>query len=341
MNTHRHIQAIRLHRTGGPEVLQPDDLVLGAPADHEIQIEHKAIGLNFIEIYHRTGLYPLALPSGLGTEAAGVVVAVGKAVKNFEIGQRVAYGTGPVGSYSTARNLAAQHVVELPDAIGFETAACLLLKGLTAHYLLRKVYRVQPGDTILFHAAAGGVGTLACQWAKALGARVIGTVSTPDKAELARANGCDEVVVTSRENLVDRVRSITQGKGVPVVYDSVGQASFVASLDCLQPRGMMVSFGNSSGPVDPVPLSMLSQRGSLVLTRPTLAAFSTDRAELEESAAELFEAVRTGLIAVKINRRFSLQDVAHAHTMLETRQTTGASVLLPQAAQKPQEPGFL
>ncbi|HEY1058008.1 MAG TPA: quinone oxidoreductase [Limnobacter sp.] len=327
MNT--TVQTIRIHRIGGPEVLQMDTLELGPPQAGEVQVEHKAIGLNFIEVYWRTGLYPLPLPSGLGTEAAGVITAVGPGVTGFQVGDRVAYASGPVGAYSTRRNMPAQPLVKLPDGIGFDTAAAIMLKGLTAQYLLRRVYPVKAGDTILFHAAAGGVGLLACQWAKALGARVIGTVSTRAKAELAMANGCDDVIVTSEENTVERVKALTGGKGVPVVYDSVGKDTFVTSLDCLKPRGMMVSFGNASGAVDPVPLGWLAQRGSLVLTRPTLASFTADSAELQESANELFDVVMQGMVKVHINQRMPLADVGRAHELLTSRQTTGCTVLMP------------
>lgn len=323
------IQAIRIHRTGGPDVLQLDTLELPPPGPGEIQIEHKAIGLNFIEIYWRTGLYPLPMPSVLGTEAAGVVCAVGEGVHEFKEGDRVAYASGPVGSYSTARNLGAQHVVKLPDGIEFETAAAIMLKGLTAQYLLRRVYKVQAGEPVLFHAAAGGVGLIACQWAKALGAQVIGSVSTPEKAALALSNGCDHVVLSGEADWVQHVRKITQGVGVPVVYDGIGKTTFVQSLDCLKPRGMMVSFGNASGAVDPVPLGWLAQRGSLVLTRPTLASFTADPAELRESAAELFEVVKGGKVKVHINLRMPLGEAAKAQALLESRKTTGSAVLLP------------
>lgn len=322
-------RAVRFHSTGGPEVLQMEEVPLPAPAVGEIQIEHKAIGLNFIEVYYRTGLYPTTLPACPGTEAAGVVTAVGDGVNDFAVGDRVAYASGPIGSYCLERNLATQHVVKLPDAITFEQAASMMLKGLTAQYLLRRIYKVGPEDTIVFHAVAGGVGSIACQWAKSLGARVIGTVSTDAKAELARANGCDEVIVTSRETVSTRVRELTNGKGVPVVYDSVGKVTFVDSLDCLQPRGLMVSFGNASGPVDPMPLTMLAQRGSLMLTRPTLYAFTAVREELLESAADLFAAVTSGAVKIQTSNRVSLAEVAAAQEALASRKTTGQTVLIP------------
>lgn len=322
-------QTIRIHAHGGPEVLKLDTLDLPAPGPGEVQIEHKAIGLNFIEVYWRTGLYPLPLPSGLGNEAAGVVIAIGAGVDGLKPGDRVAYASGPVGAYSTRRNLPAGVLVKLPDHIGFDTAAAIMLKGLTAQYLLRRVYRVQAGDTVLFHAAAGGVGLIACQWAKALGAKVIGTVSTPDKAALALANGCDTVLIAGQDDIVARVRALTEGQGVPVVYDGVGKDTFVQSLDCLRPCGLMVSFGNASGAVDPVPLAWLAQRGSLMLTRPTLATFTAQRDMLQASADELFAAVGSGQVQVHINQRYALADAALAHAALESRQTTGSTVLVP------------
>lgn len=322
-------QTIRIHAHGGPEVLKLDTVDLPAPGPGEVQIEHKAIGLNFIEVYWRTGLYPLPLPSGLGNEASGVVLAVGEGVDGLKPGDRVAYASGPVGAYSTRRNLPAGVLVKLPDHIGFDTAAAIMLKGLTAQYLLRRVYRVQAGDTVLFHAAAGGVGLIACQWAKALGAKVIGTVSTPDKAALALANGCDTVLIAGQDDIVARVRSLTDGQGVPVVYDGVGKDTFVQSLDCLRPCGLMVSFGNASGAVDPVPLAWLAQRGSLMLTRPTLATFTAQRDMLQASADELFAAVGSGQVQVHINQRYALADAALAHAALESRQTTGSTVLVP------------
>ncbi|MDX1669151.1 MAG: quinone oxidoreductase [Limnobacter sp.] len=324
------IEAMRFHTTGGPEVLQVDTLPLSAPGPGEVQVKHHAVGLNFIEIYLRTGLYPAPLPACPGTEAAGEVIAVGDGVTEFKLGDRVAYASGPIGSYCTARNIPAQHLVPLPDAISYDQAACMMLKGLTAQYLLRRVYPVGPGDTILFHAAAGGVGTLATQWAKALGARVIGTVSTEEKAVLAKQNGCDDVIVTTQcTNLPEQVKALNGGKGLPVVYDSIGKLTFTDSLDCLRPRGLMVSFGNASGPVDPVPLTMLAQRGALMLTRPTLAAFTADRQELLESAEELFEMVMSGKVKIPITQKYALKDAAQAQEALAARKTTGCTVLHP------------
>ncbi|WP_138518810.1 quinone oxidoreductase family protein [Limnobacter alexandrii] len=320
---------VRFYNPGAPDVLKMEDIEVGPPKAGEVQVEHKAIGLNYIEVYWRTGVYPQPLPCCPGTEGAGIVRAVGEGVTDLKVGDRVAYGSGPVGSYSTVRNMPAHPLMKIPDSIDFETAAAMMLKGFTAQYLLRRVYKVQAGETILFHAAAGGVGTIATQWAKSLGVRVIGTVSTREKAELAKANGCAEVIITSEENIVDRVKELTDGKGVPVVYDSVGKATFMDSLNCLKPRGMMVSFGNASGKVDPVPLQWLAERGSLVLTRPTVASFTVDKAEMLESAAEMFGVVASGAVKIQINQRFALADVVKAHTELEGRRTTGCTVLIP------------
>lgn len=325
-------QAILFDRTGGPEVMQLREVEVPPPGAGEVQIEHRAIGLNFIEVYFRSGLYPSPLPSGLGNEASGVVTAVGAGVTQVKEGDRVAYGTGPVGAvgaYSTRRNVPVHHVLRLPDNIAFDTAAAMMLKGLTVQYLLRRTYRVKAGETIVFHAAAGGVGLISCQWAKALGVRTIGTVSTPDKAQLAKAHGCDEVLISGTDNLPQSVRALTGGKGVPVVYDSVGKSTFIDSLDCLQPRGLMVSFGNASGPVDPFPLTELTKRGGLFLTRPSIVNYMSDRGELEESAAELFEMVGSGKVNIQINQRFALADAAKAHEALTGRKTTGSSVLIP------------
>lgn len=324
-----HGKIVRFHNPGTPDVLTMENLELGPPKAGEVQVEHKAIGLNYIEVYWRTGVYPQPLPCCPGTEGAGIVRAVGEGVTEFKEGDRVAYGSGPVGSYSTVRNMPAHPLVKIPDSIDFETAAAMMLKGFTAQYLLRRVYKVQAGETILFHAAAGGVGSIVTQWAKSLGVRVIGTVSTHEKAAQAKANGCAEVIVTSEENIVDRVKELTDGKGVPVVYDSVGKATFVDSLNCLKPRGMMVSFGNASGKVDPVPLQWLAERGSLVLTRPSVASFTVDKAEMLESAAEMFDVVARGAVKIQINQRFALADVVKAHTELESRRTTGCTVLIP------------
>jgi NADPH2:quinone reductase len=320
--------AIRFEKTGGPEVLQWTEVSVGEPGANEARIRQHACGLNFIDIYHRTGLYPVPLPSGIGLEGAGVVEAVGSAVGHLKPGDRVAYAGGPLGGYAEVRLIPADRLVKLPDAVDFKTGAAMMLQGLTAAYLLRRTYRVQAGDPVLIHAAAGGVGTIACQWAKALGATVIGTVSSDAKAELARAHGCDHVVIYTRENFTERVREITGGAGVAVVYDGVGKDTFMGSLDCLRPLGMMASFGNASGAVPPVDLLLLSQKGSLFLTRPTLMHYTAKRADLEALAGELFEVVAAGNVRVEVNQTCALKDAAQAQVDLEARRTTGSTVLL-------------
>ena len=320
--------AIRFHQPGGPEVLRWEEVFLSDPADHEARVRHEAVGLNFIDIYHRTGLYPAPLPSGIGLEGAGVVEAVGRAVTDLKPGDRVAYAGGPLGAYAEARNIPADRLVKLPETIAFKTGAAMMLQGLTAQYLLRRTYRVQPGDTLLIHAAAGGVGLIVCQWAKALGATVIGTVGSDEKAALARAHGCDHAIVYTRENFVERVKAITGGAGVAVVYDSIGKDTFSGSLDCLRPLGMMVTFGNSSGPVPPVDTFELSKRGSLFLTRPTLFTYTAKREDLMAMAAELFEVVTSGKVRIEVNQTFALRDAALAHEALAARRTTGSTVLL-------------
>ena len=320
--------AIRFHTTGGPEVLQWEPVTLAALAANEARIRQHACGLNFIDIYHRTGLYPVPLPSGIGLEGAGVVEAVGSGVAHLKPGDRVAYAGGPLGGYSEARLIPADRLVKLPDAIGFDTAAGMMLKGLTAAYLLRRTYRVQAGDAVLIHAAAGAVGLIACQWAKALGATVIGTTSSEAKAELARANGCDHVILYNREAFAPRVREITGGEGVAVVYDGVGKDTFAGSIDSLRPLGMMVAFGNASGPVPPVDPLLLSQKGSLFLTRPTLMHYTAKRADLEALAGELMDAVASGRVKIEVNQTFPLREAARAQVALEARQTTGSTVLL-------------
>ena len=321
--------AIRVHATGGPEVLRWEEVGLPAPAPHEARVRHEAVGLNFIDIYFRSGRYPLQLPSGLGLEGAGVVEAVGSAVTEVKVGDRVAYAGGPPGAYSEARNIPADRLVKLPDAIDCKTAAAMMLQGMTAQYLLRRTYRVQAGDTILIQAAAGGVGLIVCQWAKALGATVIGTVSSDEKAALAKAHGCDHPIVYTREDFVARVKEITRGEGVPVVYDSVGADTFAKSLDCLRPLGMMVTFGQSAGPVPPVDTQELSKRGSLFLTRPTLFTYIAKRADLLASAQELFDMVTSGKVKIEVNQTYALKDAAQAQIDLEARKTTGSTVLLP------------
>lgn len=323
--------AVRMHRTGGPEVLQYEAVEPGAPGSGEARVRQHAVGVNFIDIYHRSGLYPVPLPSGLGQEAAGVVEAVGPGVSEVAVGDRVAYAGGPLGAYATARNIAADRLVRLPDGISFDTAAALMLKGLTAHYLLRRTCRVEAGDAVLIHAAAGGVGLIACQWARALGATVIGTVSTPDKAALAQANGCEHVLTgVAPADLAAQVRALTGGRGVRVVYDGIGRDTFMASLDCLQPMGMMVSYGNASGPVAPFEPGMLAQKGSLFLTRPTLFHYIAARADLVAAADELFARVLDGTLQINIQQRHALADCARAHEALAARRTTGSTILLPQ-----------
>jgi len=321
--------AIRIHQTGGPEVLSWESVDLPAPGAGEATVRHAAVGLNFIDTYHRTGLYPLPMPSGIGLEGAGVVEAVGPGVTEVQVGDRVAYAGGPIGAYAEARNIPAHRLLKLPDAISFDTAAAMMLQGLTAAYLLRKTYRVQPGDAVLIHAAAGGVGLIACQWAKALGATVIGTVGSAAKGELAKAHGCDHVINYSTENFVSRVREITGGEGVPVVYDGVGKDTFMGSLDSLRPLGMLVTYGNASGPVPPLDLLLLSQKGSLFVTRPTIVSYTAKRADLEALGAELFDVVASGKVKIEVHQRYALKDAAQAHSDLEARKTTGSTLLIP------------
>jgi NADPH:quinone reductase len=322
-------KGIQLIRTGGPEVLEYGDVQVTAPAAGEVQVRHTAIGLNFIDVYDRTGLYPMPLPGGLGREAAGVVVAVGPEAKGFRKGDRVAYVHAVPGAYCELRNVAATRLVKLPKRVSDEQAAAAMLKGLTAEYLLRRTYRVQRGDWVLVHAAAGGVGLLLCQWARALGAKVIGVVGSDEKAKLARAHGCHHVLVLGRDDLVTAVRGLTKNAGVAVVYDSVGKDTFMPSLDCLRPRGMMVTYGNASGPPPAISPLELSKRGSLFLTRPSLFAYIADRRELESAARALFSAISSGKLKVRVNQRYPLADAARAHADLEARRTTGSTVLLP------------
>jgi NADPH:quinone reductase-like Zn-dependent oxidoreductase len=322
-------RAIRIHQTGGPEVLRWEEVTLAEPGPGEARVRHHAVGLNYIDVYFRTGLYPQPLPGGLGMEGAGVVEAVGPDVTDIAVGDRVAYAGTPTGAYSEARVMPASKLVPLPAGITFEQGAAMMLQGMTAQYLLKRTFPVKAGQTILWHAAAGGVGLIACQWAKALGATVIGTVGSDEKAKLAAAHGCAHVIVYSRENFVDRVKAITGGRGVPVVYDSVGKDTWPASLDCLQPLGMMVSFGNASGPIPPVNTADLASRGSLFFTRPTLMTYTAGRADLLASANDLFDAVLTGKVKIEIQQRYPLADAAQAHRDLEARRTTGSTILLP------------
>ncbi len=319
-------RAIRIHRTGGPEVLQWEEVEVGAPGPGEIRLKQAAVGLNFIDVYHRTGAYPMALPFIPGMEGAGTVEAVGPGVSGLKLGDRVAYAMS-IGAYAEMRLIAADRVVKVPDAIPDRTAAAMMLQGMTARYLIRDIYKVGPGDTILIHAAAGGVGLMVCQWAAALGATVIGTVSSDQKAALAKANGCHHPIVYTREDFVARVMEITGGRKLPVVYDSVGKDTWLKSLDCLRPRGILVLFGASSGPVPPMDLSLLSQKGSLLITRPTLGTFIATRALLEENAGDLFAAVASGKVKVHVNQTYALKDAAQAHRDLEARKTTGSTVL--------------
>jgi NADPH2:quinone reductase len=322
-------KAIRVARHGGPEVLDYTDVEVGGPGPGEVLVRNHAIGVNFIDVYFRTGLYPQPLPGGLGKEAAGVVEAVGQGVTHVQPGDRVAYAAAPNNAYGALSVTPADILVRLPDAVSFEQGAAMLLQGLTVQYLFRQTYRLQPGETILFHAAAGGVGLIACQWARALGVNLIGTVGSKEKGELALAHGAAHVIDYNTENVVERVRAITGGAMVPVVYDSVGKDTFARSLDCLRPRGLMVSFGNSSGAVPPFALGELVSRGSLYITRPTLGSYADTRQNLEAMAAELFEMVTSGKVSIEINQRFPLAQAADAHVALEARRTTGKTILLP------------
>lgn len=322
-------RAIRIHQHGDTGVMQLESIALPAPGPGEVLLRQHAIGLNFIDVYQRTGLYPLQLPSGLGQEAAGVVEAIGDGVTEVAVGDRAAYAGGAPGAYADLRVMPAGGLVKLPDAVDFETAAAMMLKGLTAQYLLRQTYPVKSGDRILVHAAAGGVGLLLCQWARELGATVIGTVGSDDKAKLAHAHGCEHPVVYTRENFVERVREITAGRGVHVVYDSVGKATFMDSLACLRPRGMMVSFGNATGAVPAFEPGLLARMGSLFLTRPTLGHYADSRAALLAMSEDLFALVTNGKLRVNVMQRYALDNVAAAHAALESRNTTGSSVILP------------
>jgi NADPH2:quinone reductase len=323
------MKAIRITETGGPEVMKLVDVDVGNPGPGQVRVRQTAIGLNFIDTYHRSGLYPVPLPSGIGLEAAGVVEEVGEGVGHLKIGDRIAYGVGALGAYAEMRLLPANRITRLPPEISDETAAGMMLKGMTVRYLLRATYKLQPGETILLHAAAGGVGQILSQWAKAIGATVIGTVGSEAKVREARDHGCDHVINYSTENVVARVREITGGKGVPVVYDGVGQATLVTSLDCLRPRGLLVSFGNASGPVKSLDLGMLASRGSLYVTRPTLMAYTATDEELKETADDLVQMVASGKVRIPVNQRYRLADAVQAHRDLESRKTTGATVLIP------------
>lgn len=321
-------KAIRIHATGGPEVMKWETVPTPEPGSGEVLIRHEAVGLNYIDVYFRTGLYKTALPAILGMEGAGTIVSVGPEVTGFKPGDRIAYAGGSIGAYCTERVMPAERLVKLPDSIDFKTGAAMMLQGMTAQYLLRRTFRVTAGQPILVHAAAGGVGLILCQWAKHIGAEVIGVVSTPEKAELAKANGAEHVII-GHANLAAEVKRITGGAMVPVVYDSIGKDTFTASLDCLKPLGMMVAYGNASGPVPPFDLSVLSAKGSLFLTRPTLATYIAAPADMRQMAAELFEVVTAGAVKIQVNQTFPLAEAAAAHIALEARRTTGSTVLLP------------
>ena len=322
-------KAIRINRTGGPEVMEWVDVDVGAPGPGEARVRHAAVGINYIDVYFRTGLYPQPLPGGLGMEGAGVVEAIGEGVTEVAVGDRVAYAGRPNGSYCEVRNMPSSILLRLPDAISFETGAAMMLQGMTVQYLLRQTAQLKAGDTVLFHAAAGGVGLIAAQWARALGVNMIGTVGSQAKAEMALANGCTHVINYNTENFVERVAEITNGKKVSVVYDSIGKDTFTGSLDCLRPLGLMVSFGNASGPVPPFTMNELASRGSLFLTRPALFAYASDRPKLEAMANDLFDVVSSGKVKIEIHQTYKLADVAQAHIDLEARKTTGSTILLP------------
>ena len=320
--------AMRIHEAGGPENLKWEEIEVGAPGPGQVRVRNTAVGLNYVDTYQRSGLYPMPMPFTLGSEGAGVVEAVGPKVKDLKAGDRVAY-SGPIGAYAEVLLRPADRLVKIPAGVDDKAAAAMMLKGLTTQYLLRRTFKVRKGDTILMHAAAGGVGLILCQWAKALGATVIGTVGSDDKVALAKKAGCRHVIVTSKENFVERVKAITKGKGVPVVYDGVGKDTFMGSLDCLSPLGYMVSFGNASGPVPPFNAGILAQKGSLFLTRPTLNTYCAAREDLIKAARDLFTVVKSGKVKISINQTYPLSEAAQAHRDLESRKTTGSTVLIP------------
>lgn len=322
-------KAIQCFSNDSPEVMEYVDVQVGEPGAGEARVRHHAIGLNYIDVYFRTGLYPQPMPAGLGMEGAGVIEAVGPDVKHVKPGDRVAYACRPPGAYADVRVMPAGSLVKLPDSISFETAAAMMLQGLTVQYLFHRTFPLKGGETILFHAAAGGVGLIACQWARALGVTMIGTVGSDEKGQLAKAHGCTHVINYNKENFVERVKELTGGKGVPVVYDSIGKDTFLGSLDCLSPLGMMVSYGSASGPVPPFSLNELASRGSLFITRPTLFSYAAQRQDLEAMAADVFRMVESGKVKIEINQRYALKDVQQAHRDLESRKTTGSTILLP------------
>jgi len=322
-------KVIRFHQAGGPEVLQLEEVNAGEPGPGEARVRQKACGLNYLDTYQRSGLYKMPLPSGAGNEAAGVVEAVGAGVTYVKPGDRVAYAGGAPGAYAEVRVLPAERLVILPEGLSFEQGAAMMLKGMTARYLIKVTYKVQPGDTVLFHAAAGGVGLIACQWLKAIGATVIGTAGSEEKCALAKRHGADHCINYRTENFVERVKQITQGKGVPVTYDSVGKDTYMGSLDCLRPLGLLVNFGNASGPVPPFDLGLLAQKGSLYATRPTLATYTGKRADLEATAKDLFDIVLSGKVKIEIEQKYPLKDAVQAHRDLEARKTVGSTILIP------------
>ncbi|CAN5426762.1 quinone oxidoreductase [soil metagenome] len=322
-------KAIIIDKTGGPEVLQWNDVQTGEPGEGQVRIRHTAIGLNYIDVYMRSGLYPIPLPGGLGLEAACVSEAVGPGVSNVKVGDRVAYAGGPPGAYSEARVMPAAPLVKLPDNVSDQHAAALLLKGMTVQFLIRRTYKVKAGETVLLHAAAGGVGLIACQWLKALGVTVIGTVSSEEKAALAKANGCTHTINYTKEKFADRVRELTNGAGVPVVYDSVGKTTWDDSLSCLQPLGLMVSFGNTSGAVAPISIGQLAAKGSLFVTRPILATYTAKPGDLQATASDLFDVMASGKVKAEVAQIFALKDAAGAHRALEGSKTVGSTVLVP------------
>jgi len=320
------VQAIRFEKTGGPEVMEWQQVEVGKPGQGQVRLRHNAVGLNYVDTYQRSGLYPMQLPSGLGSEAAGVIEEVGPGVPDLKPGDRVAYAGGPLGAYSEARVMPADRLVPVPAGITDQQAGAMMLKGMTAWYLIRRTHVVKPGETILIHAAAGGVGLIVCQWAKHLGATVIGTVGSDEKAKLAKEHGCDHPIVYTREDFVERVNSFTEGKKLPVVYDSVGKDTFYKSLDCLAPLGLMASFGQSSGAIGPVDIGILAAKGSLFLTRPTLNTYVAKREDLLTAARELFAVVASGVVKIQVNQTYPLSNAAQAHRDLQSRKTTGSTV---------------
>jgi len=323
------MKAVTISKTGGPEVLELKEISLGKPGPDEVLIEHVAIGLNYIDIYHRSGLYPVNLPSGIGAEASGIIKEIGSNVKDFKVGDRISYAGIPLGAYSTHRIYPTKNLVKVPDNIELDIAATLMTKGLTTFYLLHKTYPVSSGETILYHAAAGGVGQIFCQWAKSLGVKVIGTVGSDEKVELAKKNGCDHVINYSKENFPKKVLEITKGKGVPVVYDGVGKNTFDGSIECLKIRGMMVSFGNSSGPLSDIDVRKMIQPKGLYFTRPSMGQYLRTKDEIKEGADKLFEKIKLGQIKVKIFKKYKLEDAIQAHEDLEARKIIGPAIIIP------------